>query len=441
MNKHTTKTAILQDLFSHLEANVLKKSNFIKRCRKITVEKWLEAGLNWVAASVVTLSTFVFQLTLLGIKISRQALHKHFNEDCVNFLKSLLEKTLEKLVLESCFTQPALFQKFNHVFIGDCTSVPLSSYFAEKYPGCGGSDGKTGKAGLKWFLRMDAASGEIETLKYDSARTSDHKFINEAPPLPDGSLELLDMGFYTFDRLRKLSITNRFFITRVQTLTIIWVNGRKMTLPEFFLNKGKKNIDILCEVGQSRLPVRLVAKPAPKDVVRKRLLRLAIGGVKRNRTVSERQKSCAYWTFYITNIPQTRCSIDEIFILYGVRWQIELVFKLWKSEAWFGKSGAKTTCRSLCEQLLQMIHILISHWLVIQEFPHMSACSPTLLYRCLRKFLPELLSSILAQTLNKTKNILAKISRYLASTPTRANCQKAPYTLKKLEREYTHGLS
>ena len=39
------------------------------------------------------------------------------------------------------------------------------------------------------------------------------------------------------------------------------------------------------------------------------------------------------WQFFITNIPKEWLRFDQILLLYRVRWQIELVFKLWKSQA------------------------------------------------------------------------------------------------------------
>ena len=44
-----------------------------------------------------------------------------------------------------------------------------------------------------------------------------------------------------------------------------------------------------------------------------------------------RRMALAAWNVVITNIPQDLLSLEEAFVLTRVRWQIELLFKLWKS--------------------------------------------------------------------------------------------------------------
>jgi len=47
--------------------------------------------------------------------------------------------------------------------------------------------------------------------------------------------------------------------------------------------------------------------------------------------VSQRRLAGANWNVYVTNIPMEQWSVLEAVVLAGVRWQIELLFKLWKS--------------------------------------------------------------------------------------------------------------
>jgi IS4 transposase len=37
------------------------------------------------------------------------------------------------------------------------------------------------------------------------------------------------------------------------------------------------------------------------------------------------------WNFLITNVESEKLNLEAYFLLYGVRWQIELLFKLWKT--------------------------------------------------------------------------------------------------------------
>lgn len=43
------------------------------------------------------------------------------------------------------------------------------------------------------------------------------------------------------------------------------------------------------------------------------------------------------WSIYITTIPKQIADYKELFLIYGLRWRIEIIFKSWKSNLGFGK--------------------------------------------------------------------------------------------------------
>jgi IS4 transposase len=57
----------------------------------------------------------------------------------------------------------------------------------------------------------------------------------------------------------------------------------------------------------------------------------------------------AAWNVVITNIPEELLSLDEAFVLTRVRWQIELLFKLWKSHGRVDEWRTTNPERILCE--------------------------------------------------------------------------------------------
>ena len=66
----------------------------------------------------------------------------------------------------------------------------------------------------------------------------------------------------------------------------------------------------------------------------------------------------------ITNVPSTRLSFDEALVLYAARWQIELLFKLWKSHAKLGISRSQKPWRILCEIYAKLLAVLVQHWVL-----------------------------------------------------------------------------
>ena len=65
------------------------------------------------------------------------------------------------------------------------------------------------------------------------------------------------------------------------------------------------------------------------------------------------------WNFFITNIPQDWLSFDQILLLYRVRWQVELVFKLWKSQAGLDRLGSWRKERLLVQIYARLIGLAI----------------------------------------------------------------------------------
>jgi hypothetical protein len=73
----------------------------------------------------------------------------------------------------------------------------------------------------------------------------------------------------------------------------------------------------------------------------------------------------ADWTVYVTNVPAERLSREEAFVLGRARWQIELLFKLWKSGGRLDESRSADPWRVLCEVYAKLIALLIQHWILL----------------------------------------------------------------------------
>ena len=70
----------------------------------------------------------------------------------------------------------------------------------------------------------------------------------------------------------------------------------------------------------------------------------------------------------ITNVPAKLLALNEAFVLYGVRWQIELLFKLWKSIGQLDESRSNNPWRILCELYAKLLAMLIQHWIFLTSF-------------------------------------------------------------------------
>lgn len=78
-------------------------------------------------------------------------------------------------------------------------------------------------------------------------------------------------------------------------------------------------------------------------------------------TSSSKNQKLLGWSLFITNIPETKIKAKNIELLYKLRWQIELLFKLYKSHFRLDKFQTSNPCRVLCELYARLCAILIFH--------------------------------------------------------------------------------
>ena len=67
--------------------------------------------------------------------------------------------------------------------------------------------------------------------------------------------------------------------------------------------------------------------------------------------------------------------MPEALVVARARWQIELLFKLWKSHGHLTSSRSRKTARLLCEVFAKLLALLAQHWLCLLScwrFPNRS---------------------------------------------------------------------
>jgi hypothetical protein len=94
------------------------------------------------------------------------------------------------------------------------------------------------------------------------------------------------------------------------------------------------------------LSARLIAVRAPKEVVEERRQKLYDWAKDKGRPVSARRLALAEWTVYVTVLPEAMLSVAEALVLAKLRWQIELLFKLWKKEGKLNESRSEKPWRA-----------------------------------------------------------------------------------------------
>ena len=171
----------------------------------------------------------------------------------------------------------------------------------------------------------------IEPGKHSDSTTS---LLEEMPPA--GSLSIFDLGYFSLERFRQWGI-KAFWISRGITKLTIFVGGKPYKLIDWLsmqISSGSVDgpVDTWVQVGRKeRLDCRLVALRAPKEVADRRKRKAREKAAKKGRQPTCQHLQACEWTVFLTNCPEDMVTWKEVVVLYRVRWQIELLFKLWKS--------------------------------------------------------------------------------------------------------------
>lgn len=353
--------AALQTLLGDDADTAAKQSGFVTRNRKISGAGFVQAlVLIWMNDPHAKLEDLAAPL---GVAL--QSLHERLNSKAVDCLRRVLRKAMTTLFAARPETIP-LLRRFTEVVLEDSTTAGLPASLAGTYPGCGGSGPEAGKAALKVMAQIEIITGEVRLIEPAPGRASDRTLHASLPRPRPGSLRLTDLGFFDLERLEHDTEREISWISRVPARLRVQSDGKPaLNVDEWLRRRTSERVDALVTLGSKgrRLECRLVAIRTPPEVAKVRLERLERALRKKGRKVSEAQRMLCRWTVMITNlIDAERFSAEELWALYRVRWQIELMFKRWKSGGGLGQSRGRLADRVQCEFLAKLLAVLIKHW-------------------------------------------------------------------------------
>lgn len=269
------------------------------------------------------------------LRITKQSVNERFNTQAVIFVKEILKRALERQ-LNKCFT-PDFLPLFNHIRIKDGTRFMVADRLSPHYPGSGGSEG-TSCATVCIQFEYDARSGKILTLDITEGKRNDQTDAKETVTKVEiGDLIIRDLGYYSLLTLKSFDKAGAFFISRLGTSTIVYDDdtGDEISFKELYSHMMRKRItriekNILGGKSQ-RMHLRLIVEIVPDEVYNKRIMKIEKENKKRGYSTSDEYKARCRLNIFITNVKAQDLSMDEVVKLYMLRWQIELMFKNWKS--------------------------------------------------------------------------------------------------------------
>jgi hypothetical protein len=270
-----------------------------------------------------------------NVKIAKQSLDERFNSYSVVFIKEILKEALEKQLVKVFSTE--FLPDFNRICIKDGTRFNLPERLAEYYKGFGGGKGST-NANVCIQFEFDARSGKILSLDITNGTRNDQTDAKEtATRVESADLILRDLGYYSLPTLSTFASSGAFFISRLGAKTNIIDPEKKeeISFIKLYSEMLKGNItrtEKKVHVGKKeRMPLRLIVEIVPEEVYQKRIRKIEKENRASGYNTSDDYRARCHFNLFITNVEQETLSTDQILTLYKLRWQIELMFKNWKS--------------------------------------------------------------------------------------------------------------
>ncbi len=266
-----------------------------------------------------------------GIELSKQAVDWRFSDLSTAFFKNILQKALKITIDKNTKID---FTDYKTVRIKDSTSFELPENMKDKYP----KSLKNVKTALiRIQFEYDIKNGEILDLSLHAFKEQD---ISDAGKTVEniGTNELIirDLGYIRIDVLKKIEQKESFYLNRLNFGTNIY-EKKNDDFIQIDLGKVYKSMRIKkifriekeVYVGKTeKFKTQMIIERLPESEYQKRVIKAKRTASRRGRTLSDEYKAQQGLNVFITN---TKIPANQVRLLYTLRWQIELMFKIWKS--------------------------------------------------------------------------------------------------------------
>ncbi len=306
-----------------------KKSGFIlRKPKKITAYHFVVSFIMVCCNGQNSFSHWALQISMLTKKsVSKQAVFDRLSSSSTAFAKLLLEHVLSEQI-GSTYTSN-LFTKFTNVLLQDSTTLRLQQVLSKIFKGNHSRGEQKAVARIQSVFNMKTMSFKYFSLGSFTENDQSASGII-LPMLKKGDLVIRDMGYFAIATFQKIITSKAHFLSRLKYgVTISDKEGKVILLKD--LLKQKNGVDKWVFIGVERkVWVRLVMLPLPATQAAEKIRK-----AKNDRDARlNHSKEYYLWlrfNVYITSVSSEVWNSGEVGKAYKVRWQIEIIFKSWKS--------------------------------------------------------------------------------------------------------------
>jgi hypothetical protein len=265
-----------------------------------------------------------------GVAVSRVAVWKKINEQCLVFLKKVFELVIHNKFLKNPHTTETPL--FNRIIVQDSTVIRLPQRLFGEFSGVANGHSKVCNSRIQGVY--DLVAEQFLFFSVDSYSKVDYEAAPELV-LEKGDLTLRDRGYLIADEIQRHIDQGADCIYRHKyKLALLNTKNEKVINLLALLNK-KKNVDMMVKLNnKAKTTIRLLATPVSEEIAaeRRRKAKKELKGIPPAGYLE-----LLGWSIFLTTVPKETADIEKIFGLYKLRWRIEIIFKSWKSNMAFDR--------------------------------------------------------------------------------------------------------
>jgi hypothetical protein len=313
MNRHNTELNRITKVLNDFNINEIgKTSRFYSRKRII---KPFELVMSLITAlgdksvsTVTDLHRYFVKLTETDVQYKpfhNQLSKPEFNQ----LMKSLVDVALNEWQQQILGTDATL-SDFKRIVLQDGSSFAVHDSLKDTFKG---RFTKISPAAIEVHVSWDVLQGYPEKISVSPDSQAEYDFLPDANSLVD-TLFLADRGYFKLSYLESIDTAGGFYVVRAKTTvnpTVVAAFNRHGKALKRFAQKKQKDVK--------------------KHIRRSVIVDMDVEGKTNYRLIASWPKGKSEPTYWATNLSREKFSAEAVIKLYSVRWQIELLFKKWKS--------------------------------------------------------------------------------------------------------------
>lgn len=269
--------------------------------------------------------------------LTPQALHQRLNSpQAVTYMQEVFHLALRaQFAPLSAQLTPGCLAPFGRVFLEDSTQCRLHHKLADAFKGSGGS---ASSASVKIDVIYDLRHHRLHDLAVTAGRVADQGHATAiVPHLRADDLVIRDLGYFSLESLTQIATKQAWFLSRLSSTVAVYLSADANEPALDVVDHVQQHADpgavveLAGYLGPPRLPCRVLAYRLPEEVVAQRRRSAYETARKKGRTPTQAYLHWLQFGWYITNVCAAIWAATVVATVYRIRWQIELLFKQWKS--------------------------------------------------------------------------------------------------------------